>query len=57
MNAPRNEMDITKFVQQAEAMNLRLTSLYQHANALPLKLDILPQAFMELGRNSINDFW
>jgi len=45
-------MDITKFVQQAEAMNLRLTSLYQHANALPARLDILPQAFLELGSAS-----
>ncbi|MBA3924219.1 MAG: PAS domain-containing protein, partial [Nostocaceae cyanobacterium] len=45
-------MDITKFVQQAEAMNLRLTSLYQHANALPARSDILPQAFLELGSAS-----
>ncbi len=45
-------MDIAKFVQQAEAMNLRLTTLYQYANTLPARLDILPQAFLELGSAS-----
>ncbi|WP_243902982.1 helix-turn-helix domain-containing protein [Aetokthonos hydrillicola] len=47
-----HKIEIDRFVQQAQKMYRRLAFLYQNANATPLKPDLMPEAFKELGSAS-----
>jgi PAS domain S-box-containing protein len=47
-----DKLKIDKFVQQAQTMYRHLADLYQSANTVPLKSELLPQAFMHLGSAS-----
>jgi PAS domain S-box-containing protein len=47
-----DKLQIDKFVQQAQMMYRHLADLYQSANTAPLKPELLPQAFMQLGSAS-----